>query len=155
MLKQRITLILLFVSLAQPLSSWADGPISASTWNQLSNVAEISLTQLSGVEATDPPHSLGFQTVNTGKMSKAAEIGRLVQLLRWEIEHEPGSFTPCFTPRHLISIALREAEYDFLICYECDRMVVYRNTVEIHRGSIWGSSEDVVDRLFKAYLKGT
>ena len=43
------------------------------------------------------------------------------------VEHWDGAFAACFNPRHGIRVKAKDAVFDFVICFECNSVAVFRN----------------------------
>jgi hypothetical protein len=64
-----------------------------------------------------------------------------------------GTVAPCFSPRHGLSIVYEKTRYDFLMCFECNRMAVYRNDDVISSPAITGSPARLNEMLKAAGLE--
>lgn len=69
----------------------------------------------------------GQPVLGTARVDDLATRDLILQLVERGIEASDGTVAACFDPRHGISVAIDGATIDFLICYECLSMEVYRN----------------------------
>lgn len=68
-----------------------------------------------------------------GYQAAAAKIFR--HALVWPF----GMQINCFDPRHALRVESGGHVYDFLVCFECDGILVFRDDVEIFQGTTAGS----------------
>ncbi|MEZ0388111.1 MAG: hypothetical protein ACAI34_13650 [Verrucomicrobium sp.] len=55
----------------------------------------------------------------------------------------------CFAPRHALRVTTKEHHYDLVICFECVRVVVYRDNEEISKVGL-AASPEYFNQLLKA-----
>lgn len=112
--------------------------------NQVPNT---TIHRLSG-RLSDPPNLHGYEMLDQTSVGKSAQI-TLLQELEYELKHLRSGTSLCFSPRHPISLSVRDDRYDILVCYECGRMKIFKNSVEIASTDINNMSSNKIIDLFQ------
>ncbi len=138
----------LVLILLPPCSTAGELPYSLRELFDPSQVSELTVHRLTGGR-TDPPNFHGFGIVDSATTGDAGLIGAFLLELQYELAHPRPGVTLCFYPRHALSVAVGSGSYDFLICYECRNVEIYRDSERIAAGSIAALSEGKLDHLFR------
>ncbi|MEZ0298626.1 MAG: hypothetical protein ACAI35_19425 [Candidatus Methylacidiphilales bacterium] len=64
-----------------------------------------------------------------------------IQQVRTAMKSWDGMIAMCFSPRHGLTLTRKGVRYDFVICFECHRMSVFRNGKEIVSNGVTGSPD--------------
>ncbi len=116
-------------------------PASADEGDRALVLRALDRVQSLELYALDPDH--GFiegSTVCAGECYfSVAELGKaeidrgvdrrrvIDELRRWLAGPEPNAVSLCFSPHHGVHVRVADDSYDFVVCFECGRMDVYRN----------------------------
>ena len=63
---------------------------------------------------------------------------------------EGGPVARCFEPRHGLHVVYNDTTYDFLICYQCSRIRIFRGTPEPETVATSGASKAALDKALKS-----
>lgn len=69
----------------------------------------------------------GYGVLGRADLVGKATANELVDLIERGIEGSNGMVAACFNPRHGLRVTVDGSDWDFLICYECLSMKVYRD----------------------------
>ncbi len=109
------------------------------------NVALYSLEPLSArtgpVGRLDGFEILGWASLDRDEAKHAAAIFEKA-VADWD-----GLNADCFDPRHALHIVDHGRAYDFLLCYACEQLVVYRDGQEVAQVGASGSPTAMNDLL--------
>jgi len=74
------------------------------------------------------------------------------ELRRWLDGPAPNAIPLCFFPHHGARMRVADAVFDFVICYECKQMQVYRDFELGGRNAVhFESDRNALDRLLEAH----
>jgi len=82
-------------------------------------------------------------------MSSQESRRQVVQQLEKDVLNWDGNYVMCFNPRHAIRARSGSIDYDFLLCYECERVELYSGNELLSTLGIGGYS-NYFDGLLKA-----
>lgn len=115
-----------------------------------SNVALYSLEPLSkrtgSIGRLDGYEILGWTSLDRNQAKRAAGLFEKA-VADWD-----GLNADCFDPRHALHIVDHGRAYDFLLCYACDQLVIYRDGQEVARVGASGSPTAMNDLLRELHL---
>jgi hypothetical protein len=97
----------------------------------------------------EPGKALGkLQRVDILGQSELSDAQRKVAVDAFDaaIAGWDGLVAACFEPRHALRVPFKGSQYDFLLCYTCNQMWVYRDGQRIGSVGVTGSP-DVLNRL--------
>ncbi len=139
----RVFILLVFIC----FDTLASDPILLTKMFNLKKVDEVTLHRLAGW-SNDPPNFHGFAFKSTDIVTDSALITDLLSELQYQLNHRKDGASMCFNPRHVISIETDDASFDFLICFECHKIKIYKDHAYIDEISIKNVSEGRVNQLF-------
>ncbi|MAW61564.1 MAG: hypothetical protein CMJ94_12105 [Planctomycetes bacterium] len=79
------------------------------------------------IEEQDGPRFHGYGILGQTELTDPEKAEALIALIEEGIEASDGRVAACFNPRHGLTVTTADAVWDFVICYECLSMQVYRD----------------------------
>lgn len=92
----------------------------------------------------------GHKVLGNMELAVGASQAAAVQSVQEAIKNHNGVKARCFIPRHSLRVVAQSGRiYDFVICFECSGLEVYRGQKRIASLGITGSQQ-ALDRLLKS-----
>jgi hypothetical protein len=96
----------------------------------------------------------GYRVLGKTSIADTKERRQVSSTIKRAIRDHAGGDAKCiFSPRHAVRFSRGEQTYDFVICYECRQLVVYRDEQSVFSQSIAGSSDVLDDILRRARVR--
>ena len=132
-------------------NSWSDTHLSIrdglASYFDPNIVEEMQIHSLTGSRG-EPPNLHSFEFIDTKTVKVEGHISSLLQEVDYEIKHPGIGRSLCFIPRHALSFRADDYQFDILICYECRKIRVYRDSKVILEASIQNRSSGKINHLF-------
>jgi hypothetical protein len=124
---------------------WIGMPVVA--WRALGDANEYELLSLE--PRLSGPDFYGHTILGGTKVVDAETREKLNRALRLGVRENNGEEMACFNPRHGIRVTRDGVTTDFVICFECRQVEVFRGGKQIAFFLISGSPQGVFDEVLK------
>ncbi|HEY8665281.1 MAG TPA: hypothetical protein VIL86_01390 [Tepidisphaeraceae bacterium] len=100
--------------------------------------------------ALSRPHLYGHEILGRTMIADLQTRRQLNGALKAGVRENNGEAAACFNPRHAIRVTRAGVTTEFLICFECSRVEVWRNDKEIAKFLVTASPQPVFDGVLKS-----
>jgi hypothetical protein len=90
----------------------------------------------------------GYAILGKASMSRSQTLAAVSEIEKAMAAWEEGPVAACFDPRHALRVRSKGHVYDFLVCYECEGIQVFKDGALIASAYVRGSP-----RVFNAMLR--
>ncbi|MEZ5977763.1 MAG: hypothetical protein R3F34_06050 [Planctomycetota bacterium] len=148
----------LLVALA--LGSCASGSVGTAPDGVLAHLAHPDAVEIYALDPSPPgsreldasvPVFHEYEVLGRATLSSSAERDELLALVERGIEDSDGRAARCFIPRHGIGVVKDGVQWDYVICFECLWMRVYRDDVRVEQQLTTDGPRDAVTALFERH----
>jgi hypothetical protein len=120
----------------------------------LNHPGEVTLYSLEPPNALPPQGPTLHGYVILGKIKLSAKEAQIAtKALRSAIEGWNGYSVNCFDPRHGLSVFSAGQTFDFVFCYECEGLQVYKDDKPVCSLSISGSPDTLNGLLREHHIR--
>jgi len=119
--------------------------------------ALVALQQATHFEllSLDPEHLEGpppdafhrFRVIGRTNITDAAIRQQLVATLEAGAHHHGKTAVACFFPRHGVHVIENNMAYDFVICFQCDKTLVYQDGIPFGDFGVTKAPQATFDRV--------
>lgn len=112
---------------------WNHLPVSAD--GALAGATEITLYSIRP-EPLMPPHQdegfQGYEVLGSVVLTDAAVVESARKVIRDSVAaYDENHATCCFNPRHGLRIRTASKTFDFLLCYECAKLIIFADSKQL------------------------
>ena len=103
-----------------------------------------------GDDDADLPRFHGYGVLGRAPLADDEQENRVLALVERGIETSDGMVAACFDPRHGLRVTAGGATWDFVICYACLSMNVFRDDVQLEGHLTSDAVEPQMTALFES-----
>jgi hypothetical protein len=122
--------------------------IPRAAWNALANADRFELLSLN--PDLSKPDYYGHEVLGQTTITDAATRERLNEAFQSGVRANDGRMMACFNPRHGIRVTHAGVTTDFVICFECRQVQVWRGNQKIAFFLVSDSPQPVFDDVLKS-----
>jgi len=123
----RLIAIILCLAAAEASAKEALTPEAAQVLHAARSAVLYSLEPWTDPEDTKVRRLDGYAILGHTRITTSQTAAAVLEIERSIAAWEDGPIALCFDPRHALRVRAEGHAYDFLVCYECEKMQVYKD----------------------------